>query len=158
MNDKLILCDTREKPQAIGKIVSQIEHQGFRIVRTKLYVGDWQLFDNPRLTIDRKQSLLEVASNVCQQHERFIAELERAREIGVHIIILCTHSPNIKSLDDVANWNNPRLATSPKAITGERLAKIMHSIEVRHECEFRFCGKTDAGNEIIRILTGEQHG
>ena len=44
---KAIYCDTREKPQAIESLSEQIKKKGYELVRTKLYVGDYQLLSNP---------------------------------------------------------------------------------------------------------------
>lgn len=51
----------------------------------KLYCGDYQSLDNAKLCIDRKKDLQELCGNVCQQHERFKAELIRAREAGIQL-------------------------------------------------------------------------
>ena len=77
-----ILCDSREKARAIVKILAEFDRHGIKHVSTKLLVGDYQNLDNPRLVIDRKQNLSELCLNVCQQHKRFVAELERAAQYG----------------------------------------------------------------------------
>ena len=51
-----------------------------------MYVGDYQSLDNPRLVIDRKKDLQELCGNVCQQHERFKAELVRAIQQDIKIV------------------------------------------------------------------------
>lgn len=149
-----IFVDTREKPQAIGKILKQFEESGIEVIRSKLYVGDYQNLDNGRLVIDRKQNLQELCGNVCQQHERFVNELYRAKEHGIKIIILCEHSPSIKCLEDVQGWVNPRLRTSPKAMTGEKLYKILSTLTQRYNVDFEFCGKHETGKRIIELLGG----
>lgn len=111
-----IQIDSREKARAIKKIVAEFEKQGVVHYTSKLYVGDYMSLDNPRLIIDRKQNLTEICSNVCQGHERFRGELVRAQEHGIKLIILIEHSNQIKSIDDVAEWNNPRIAKWEKGI------------------------------------------
>lgn len=147
-----IIIDTREKPQAIGKILKQFEEAEIKTIRSKLFVGDYQSLDNGRLVIDRKQNLQELCGNVCQQHERFVNELYRAKEHGIKLIILCEHSPQIKCLEDVRGWVNPRLRTSPKAMTGEKLYKILSTLSVRYRVDFVFCGKHETGKKIIELL------
>ena len=93
-----IQIDSREKPKAIEKILEEFEKQNVQYFRSKLYVGDYQSLDNPRLVIDRKQDLQELCGNVCQQHERFKAELLRAMEQGIKIVILCEHGDDVKLL------------------------------------------------------------
>jgi hypothetical protein len=108
--------------------------------------------DNPRTIIDRKQSLQEVAGNVCQDHARFVRELERAREYGIHLIFLVEHGGTIKTLEDVQNWNNPRLKISPCAVTGKRLYKIMLTLQEKYGIEWTFCDKRVTGKRIIELL------
>lgn len=113
-----IQIDTREKQRAIVKVLDEFDRQGVKHVSSKLYVGDYMSFDNPRLIIDRKQNLFEVCNNVCQQHDRFISEIKKANDIGIKLIFLVEHGGKVKSLGDVAEWNNPRLNTSPLAVSG----------------------------------------
>lgn len=148
----LIQIDTREKKHAIGKIMRQFEENQIDTFRKELPVGDYFNWHNPSIVVDRKQNLQEVCQNVCQDHRRFVAELDLCKQMGLKMIILVEHSPNVKTLEDVQAWNNPRLATSPKAVTGEKLYKILHSIEVRHGCKFMFCSKGETGLKIIELL------
>lgn len=94
--------------KAIKKILSQFDDHKVRYCSSKLFVGDYMNIDNPRLIIDRKQSLTELCGNVCQQHKRFIDELTRANDMGIKLIILCEHGGKIRTLDDVKEWKNPR--------------------------------------------------
>lgn len=148
----IIQVDTREKAKAIRQIMRTFDAQGIKHVTSKLYVGDYMNMDNPHLVVDRKQNLLEVSNNVCQDHERFRAELKRAAECEIKVIVLVEHGEGIASLEDVIFWQNPRLATSPKAMTGERLYKILRTLQRKYGCEFAFCEKKDTGKEIIKWL------
>ena len=58
-----IQIDSREKARAIKKIVDEFDKQGIQHFISKLYVGDYMSYDNPRLVVDRKQGLSEVCSN-----------------------------------------------------------------------------------------------
>ena len=149
----VIQVDTREKAKAIKQILRTFDAEGIKYYSSKLIVGDYMNMDNPRLIVDRKQNLLEVCNNVCQDHERFRAELIRAKEIGIKLVILVEHGEGIESLEDVIFWQNPRLSKSPKAINGDRLYKIMRTIERKYGCAFAFCNKQNTGKEIIRWLT-----
>lgn len=149
-----IITDTREKPEAIKQILAEFDRQHINVIRSKLWVGDYQRLDNPMLVIDRKHNLSEVCSNVVQDHKRFTSELQRAKDAGIHVIILIEHSRTIRTLDDVIHWVNPRLKVSPMAVSGERLYRILRTIENHYGCEFRFCEKKDTGKRIIEILGG----
>lgn len=102
-----IQIDSREKARAIKSIVAEFDRQGVKHFVSKLFVGDYMSFDNPRLIVDRKQNLTELCGNVCQQHNRFRDEMIRAKEHGIKIIFLCEHGKGIRSLEDVATWSNP---------------------------------------------------
>lgn len=149
-----IQIDTREKSHAIAKIIEEFDRQGITYISSKLYVGDYMSFDNPRLIIDRKQNLNELCSNVCQGHKRFTDELQRAKDAGIKLIILCEHGRGIKCLADVNRWYNPRLKDSPKAVSGQRLFKILYTVEKKYGATFLFCEKKDTGKKIIEILSG----
>lgn len=147
-----IQIDSREKPKAIKNIVAEFDKQGVTHFVSKLPCGDYMSLDNARFAIDRKQNLIEVCNNVCQDHKRFICELKRANEIGIRLVFLVEHSRNIKTLDDVLNWKNPRLKESPLAVSGERLYKILSTIEKTYKTKFYFCDKASTGKRIIELL------
>ena len=149
-----IQVDSREKARAIKRILGYFNDNKVNYYISKLWVGDYMSLDNPRLVIDRKQNLAEVVSNVTQGHDRFRRELIRAKEAGIKLIILVEHSSLIKSIDDVEGWSNPRLITSPAAMTGKTLAKVMRTLEERYGCEFHFCAKTKTGEKILQLLGG----
>ena len=158
MENKLtVLMDTREKPKAVQTIMKQFEAAGVRVIRTKLWVADYQLFDNPHLVVDRKQNLSELCNNVVQDHKRFRDELIRAQEVGISVVVLVEHGGGIKSLEDVPNWVNPRLKVSPLAVSGERLYKILKAMEYTYKVQFEFCTKAQTGKRILEILTEGQH-
>jgi hypothetical protein len=123
-----------------------------------MYVGDYQLMSNPYLVVDRKQNLNEVCNNVVQDHKRFTEELKRAAEVGISVVVLVEHGADIKTLEDVAKWENPRLKESPLAVSGERLYKIMRAIEYSYNTRFEFCTKAQTGRRIVEILTEDRNG
>lgn len=152
-----IQIDSREKAKAITKILAEFDRQGVTHFVSKLPCGDYCSLDNARFCIDRKQNLSELVSNVCQQHKRFVAELERANDLGIRLVFLVEHSPYIKTLEDVRNWKNPRLRVSPLAVSGERLYKILTTLEKHYDTKFYFCSKAQTGAKIIELLTEEQN-
>lgn len=154
----MVQIDTREKDHAIRHILAEFEKQGIGFFRSKLYVGDYQLTRNGRLVVDRKQNLQEIAGNLTQQHERFRNELERAQAARIRIVILCEHGGQIRTIDDVAEWKNPRLRESPGAITGERIAKIMRTMTERYNVAWVFCDKRQTGRKILEILQEGANG
>lgn len=163
----VIQIDSREKARAIKKIVKEFDRQGVKHPVSKLMVGDYMNYDNPRLVIDRKQNLSELCCNVCQDHDRFRRELMLAKENGIQIIFLVEHGKGIDRLEHVVFWENPRRwkrrkntdsgqweDVETKATTGEVLYKILRTQERKYGCKFLFCDKERTGSEIIRILSG----
>lgn len=153
-----IQVDTREHAKEWARIKAQFDSLGVNYFRSKLFVGDYQSLDNPRLVIDRKKDLNELCSNVCQQHERFRNELIRARENGIQLIILCEHGGQIRSLGDVYFWDNPWREVSPKAINGDSLYKSLITIRDKYGVQFEFCEDFHTGRKIVELLGGDPNG
>ena len=154
----LILEDTRQQAKKHESKHKWFVEHGVRIERCRLYVGDYTLPTDQSICIDTKADLKELAGNVCQQHERFRAELVRAQEAGIQLVILCEHGGDIKSLEDVYFWQNPRRRTSPGAISGQRLFKILNTMQEKYGVRFEFCDKRQTGRRIVEILTHDEGG
>lgn len=163
-----IQVDSREHKSEWERIKAQFDDLKVDYFRSKLYVGDYQSLDNPRLVIDRKKDLQELCGNVCQQHDRFKAELVRAVQNGIKIVILCEHGEDIKSIEDVYFWKNPRkhkviwktvdgkrikTVVSEKAVDGSQLYKSLCTIRDRYNVDFVFCAKEETGKRIVEILS-----
>lgn len=148
----VIQIDTREKQKAVAKILQYFDDNGIKHYSSKLYVGDYMNMENPKVIVDRKQNLLELCSNVCQDHKRFITEVQKANDVGIKLIFLVEHGGSIKRLEDVNKWVNPRLKTSPLAVSGQRLFKILYSIQKKYGVEFEFCDKRSTGRRIVELL------
>lgn len=153
MDVNSIFVDTREKPHAIQKILAHFEREGREVIRQKLDVGDYMLSPDGRISVDRKQNLLEVTANLCQQRGRFAAECIRAKNSGVQLVILVEHGGRIKTMEDVQAWRNPRLEVSPYAVSGTRLYQLMKEFESRYGIQWAFCSKAQTGKAILQILS-----
>ena len=145
-----IIVDTRE--QKYSHVTAYFDSQSIKWYRSKLICGDYQNPLNPTIIIDRKKDLQEVAGNVCQQHERFIRELELANELGYKMIVL-VEEPNIKQLADVCSWYNWRKKKNPKAVSGKTLYRIMKTIAEKYGVEWRFTTKAKCGETIVELLS-----
>lgn len=147
----IIQIDSRE--QKYDHVVRYFDSHGIKHVRSKCVVGDYINLENPMVVIDRKQSLQEVAGNVAQQHDRFVRELELAKELGYQLIILI-EEPNIKSLGEVPQWYNWRLKKNPKALNGKKLYKIMATMCEKYGVAWLFTTKAKCGERIVELLNG----
>lgn len=73
-----------------------------------------------KISVDTKKDLQEVVGNIQgKSHSRFRDECILAQQNGIKLYILVEHGGNIKSLDDVANWINPRIFLYEKKIRKE---------------------------------------
>lgn len=147
-----IQIDTREHEKAIVTIKRDFDAAGVEYFRSKLFVGDYMDIDNARFCVDRKQDLLELCQNVCQDHKRFIAELEKAKKYHIDLVFLVEHGEEIRQLEDIRSWVNPRLAESRLAVSGERLYTILSRLEKTYNTKFYFCSKQQTGRAIIKLL------
>ncbi len=146
--------DSRE--QKYDHITSYFDSQDIKWVRSKCGVGDYVNLENPMVVIDRKKDLQEVAGNVCQQHDRFVRELELAKELGYKLIVL-VEEPNITTLTNVCSWYNWRRKKNPRAVDGKTLYKIMFTISQKYDVEWQFTTKERCGERIIELLGGESN-
>lgn len=144
-----IIVDTRE--QKYNHVTDHFDREGIKWVRSKLICGDYQNPLNPMVVVDRKKDLHEVAGNVTKDHERFVRELELAKDLGYRLIVL-VEEPNIATLANVCSWYNFRRRTNPKAIDGKRLYKIMKTMSDKYGFEWMFCKKEDCGKRIVELL------
>jgi ribosome-associated protein len=169
----IILEDTRNQVGKHDLKAEYFENNGIEIRRTKLYVGDYTLPTNQSICIDTKKDIQELIGDICgKQHERLRAELLRAQESGIKLIILveddggyCDYKKTIYNkpvtcLDDLFRWKNPRLfiwrngkQLYPSATKGAVLAKACITMRDKYGVDFQFCRKVDAGKRIIELLT-----
>lgn len=164
-----IQCDTREHKTEWERIKSQFDSIGVDYFRSKLWVGDYMNIDNPRIVVDRKKDLLELCGNLTTQHDRFKAELLRAQEKNIKMIILCEHGEGIERLADVFFWHNPRLDVMdwavengrpikiqkyPKATTGPALYQSLCTMRDKYGIDVLFCDKSKTGYVLAQLLGG----
>lgn len=151
---RVILSDTRQKKDKNDHIQKQLEALGYQVDRSKLYVGDYVFADSSKIAVDTKQDLQEVAGNLCQDHERFKQECERAKAAGVQLVILVCEDC-IKSLEDVPSWFNWRKKFSTRAISGKQLWKIMTTMTERYGVVWKFSTRAKLGATIVELLEGD---
>lgn len=154
----IIQIDTREKPQAIQRILKDFQQHDVKFYKSKLYVGDYMSLDNPKVVVDRKQNISEICANVASttaEHERFRAELVRAQEVGIKVIVLIEHGHGFTTLEDIQWWDNPRLKKNPKATDGVKLYKILKTMCDKYGMQIEFCDKRHTGQRIRELLGDE---
>lgn len=150
----VVVEDTRNKPDKNKHIKDQLEALGYKVVRSKLYVGDYTYTTNQSICIDTKFGLEELCQNVIQGHERFRNECIRANEAGIQLIILVADD-HITNLADVFSWKNPRRFYSKRATTGKTLGKILYKMRDSYGVKFEFAHKDKIGERIVELLGGD---
>ncbi len=143
------------------------------------------------VAVDSKKDMAEIVGNICgKSHDRFRDELILAKNNGIKLYVLVEnkgelikgtkdiYNKDIKCLQDVFSWKNPRLFIMkptkevigyykngkprykmtqkyPTATKGETLARAMITMQEKYGCEFVFCTPMESGERIIELLEGE---
>lgn len=143
-----LIVDSREKKWE--HIAEYFEKQGIEYEVRKLDVGDYIIEGQSGISVDRKRNLAELSRNLMnpKDHSRFWKEIRRAREQGINLYILCEHGGKIKSIKDVALWNDKY-----SGVTGRRLLDEIYRVHISYQVEFIFTNKRSTGRRIIEILT-----
>lgn len=143
----VLLEDTRNKVGQHKNIAQYCEENGILLRRSKLFVGDYQIANKGDIVVDTKESVLEVAGNVFQEHQRFRDECVRAQEAGIQLIILTEEVLPNGRLD---LWIPP-MAVKFNPVT---LRKAMITMQEKYGVKFRFCENRDTGRVMVEYLTG----
>ena len=115
----------------------------------KLDVGDYMLEGNDTISVDRKSSVDELASNMLNRndHARFLREAKRAADSGVKLIVLLETS-KYKAIPDLREWRSKY-----SGITGRALMDAVYKTHISYGVEFLFCPKISTGRRIIELLS-----
>ena len=151
--NNLIIVDTREKGHR--KILEYFNKNNIDYIVSKLDYGDYKLYKNNNVVIDRKDNLLELAGNLCHtsEHERIKKEIARPKEYGCKEFIFLISESKIKSIEDIKNWSSPHTK-----VKGETLLKIMQTMKKKYGIRFIICPKNKMGGYIVKLLGGDANG
>lgn len=156
----VILEDTRNQVGKHRNINHQLATLGHQVVRSKLYVGDYQRANNGSIVVDTKKDMLELAMDLCKDHARFRRECEKARDAGIKLVILTEEELPKGGL---AEWKSPVWKTPGRGhkagdpisqVKAETMYKQIHTMATRYGVDFRFCRRDETGKVIMDILTG----
>lgn len=153
----VLLEDTRNQIGKHRNIEAYCRQNGIDIVRSKLVVGDYMLTGDGTggMSVDTKQGVPELASNVFQEHERFRAECELAQRCGIQLIILTEETLPGGRLDW---WRSPlgRDGRPLYKFDPAILRKAMLTMQEKYGVRFRFCDGRSTGKLLIEYLKGER--
>lgn len=150
----MIIEDTRQKAEKHALKEDYFKANNISVLRSKLPYGDYALA--PRVSVDTKQNILEIAQNMCgaaKEKKRFREECVLAQRAGAKLIILIEDG-RFGGVTDL--FGKTIKLSSGKVIPGEQLARAMMVMGERYGVEFEFCRPEDAGKRIMEILTDEQ--
>lgn len=158
MTNNTIIVDTREKPHAIANILDYFERRGIEYEKKKLEYGDYMLkdlHDGPKISIDRKQNIAELAKNCTTEAERFKREMDRAKKAGARLVILVEQNRykdrdkwrTVSEIEDLLTWSSPRTQ-----VRGEKVYRVLSSWRSKWPIDVIFCDKRSTGRMIIKIL------
>lgn len=141
------IFDSREKKN--DHVKAYFDKHGIAYRVEKLDVGDYMV-EGGTVSVDRKQNLSELATNLMNRSDRsrFWKEVRRAREQGIKLIVLCEHGGKVKTIKDVAEWSSPY---SP--VDGKSLMREIYRTHIAYGVEFVFCSKRSTGRRIVELLT-----
>lgn len=151
----IIQIDSREKKNKdILKHFDSIEQ---KYIISKMYAGDYQNVNSTKILIDKKDSLVELASNLCRttEHARIKREIARANDIECERFIFLIADNKIKNMNEVHNWEVPRKRDGTKytRVAPRTLEKIMKTMNKKYGVEFIFCPRKNMGQKIIELLS-----
>lgn len=145
----VIIVDSDEKGEHRQRVIAQIESCGVKTYVNNLWVGDYLCTDNPKVIVDRKKDLEELAHNLFNRDDksRFWAEVRRANYLETKLIFLCEHGGNYRTIEDVANWKGKY-----STVSGRDLMEKMYKVHISYGVDFLFCDKRNTGKRIVEIL------
>jgi len=155
---KYLLVDSREHQKKIKSILKTFDEAKVRHESTKLLFGDYMDYNRPSIVIDRKQNIAELAKNCTWEHDRFRAELERAKAANARLIILVEQNRykdrdkwiHVESIEDIMLWTNPHTT-----IRGEKVFRILRAWMSKYDIDVQFCDKRQTGRRILEIIYGQ---
>ena len=156
----MIIVDTREKPKAIEKILKYFDAHGVEYRKEKLDYGDYMIENGPKISIDRKQNIAELAKNCTRESERFRREMARAAADGARLVILVEQNTyqdrgepvEVLDIIDLIRWSSPHTM-----VRGEKVYRVLTSWRAKWPIDIIFCDKRSTGRMILEILYSEDN-
>lgn len=148
----ILIVDSREKWTQPNSTDNHIAHYLFchNIDYTirKLDCGDYQWENDPSVSVDRKKSLDELATNLLNKSDscRFWREVRRAHAQGTKLIVLC-ECGSIQTIESLLRWKSKY-----SGVTGRRLLVEIQRCEYAYGVVFKFCDRRSTARVIIELL------
>lgn len=149
----VILCDTRQQAGKHKNIDSYLQKRGIPTARTALYVGDYTIANDQHIAVDTKQGVLELIMDMHQDHERFAAECQRAKDAGIRLYILVEETLPGGRID---RWQSPTDRRGNPLTRTDMTAfrESLITMTAKYDVRFRFCDARSTGKVLLELLTG----
>lgn len=151
--NRVLIVDSREKwtqPNSYDIHISDyFNRHGIDWTVQKLDVGDYQIDGNQSVSVDRKKSLDELATNLLNKSDscRFWREVRRAHKQGTRLIVLCECGGGYKNVNDLKYWKSKY-----SGVSGRRLISEIQRCEYAYGVIFKFCDRRSTARLIIELL------
>lgn len=149
----IIFIDTRE--QANRHITKWFDIKGIKHIDDYANdVGDY--YAGGKVVVERKKDFAEWAGNCGKGHQRFKAELERAKSLGLSVKVV------IEEVGDLQTWTNSKAKSQRvladgtvkklKPLDGKTIQLIMNAWAEKYDIEYIFTTKANSPALIATIL------
>ncbi len=146
----IIIEDTRNQIGKHKNLNLELAKLGHKVIRSKLYVGDYARIDDMSICIDTKRNWEELAGNICgPQHVRFRNECLRAKENNIHLVIVVEEAKSVSEWQSITKRNGRPVCK----VLPTTLFKAMGTMTKKYDVIFLNCDKTQTANLIIKILS-----
>lgn len=118
----------------------------------KLFVGDYMLDVNGKISIDTKQNIMELATDFFCDKTRFEKECIKAKTNGILLIFLIEEK--IDNKEQLLKWKSPSNINGKcfLNVRGWQIYKEMQRYGTLFGCKFRFCHKNSTGRTVLELL------
>ena len=155
LNTFMIYCDSREQPTE--RAAKRYKAFGVPYERAKLDYGDYTynvqlpngrlLFDKdkpiyPLATVERKESLDELASCLTHSRDRFEREFQRAKNHNARVFLLVEN----------ASWENLLTGRYRSKFNPKAFFASLCAWSVRYDLQLVFCKEETSGKVIKELL------
>ena len=150
----IIIQDFREKKGHHKEVEEYCEQNGIIMHRLNLRVGDYMLgdfangkyFPIGKVSIDTKQDLEELASDLHQDKLEFNKKYRKCFEDGIQLIVLVQQE--VKTVKELISWKSRH-----SKITGRYLLELIDRLRLSYGIKFKFCDKKNVGKIVVDLLT-----
>ena len=163
-----VTCDTRQQAGKHAHVDAAFDAMGLTHAYAKLDFGDY-MRPGSNVSVDTKQHIEELASNLGRDHERFRRECERARDAGYRLVVLVEGMGGVEDLPGLAAWFARRCSACRipcgrescrlHRVTPARAASLVKSMATmrrKYGVEFMFCDRSETALVIARLLGLEE--